>query len=58
VYIIQLIGLIVNQNQGMFDRNNSFEPALLCRPQTCLSTTLQANLLQRPPDIISRFLVT
>jgi hypothetical protein len=31
----------------MFDRINSFEPALLRRPQTCLSTTLHANLIRR-----------
>jgi hypothetical protein len=31
----------------MFDRINSFEPALLRRPQTCLSTTLPANGARR-----------
>ena len=31
----------------MFDRNNSFEPALPCRPRTCLSTTLHSNLIRR-----------
>jgi hypothetical protein len=31
----------------MFDRDRSFEPALLCRPQTCLSTTLRANWIRR-----------
>ena len=42
----------------MFDKNNSFEAALPCRPRICLSSTLRSNLFQRPPDIISRFRVT
>ena len=35
------------KQSGMKDRRNSFEPALPCRPRTCLSTTLQANLIRR-----------
>jgi len=34
----------------MFDKNNSFETALPCRPRTCLSTTLQSNLFQRDAE--------
>jgi hypothetical protein len=31
----------------MFESDRSFEPALPCRPRTCLSSTLQAKLFQR-----------
>jgi len=34
----------------MFDKNNSFETALPCRPWICLSTTLRINL----PSVIYR----
>ena len=42
------------KHTSMFDRNNSFEPALPCRPRICLRHTLRSYLFQRPPDTISR----